>query len=131
MISNDIKSIYYKSFSSKNTFIDLNTIVNRRLDKYLVEEKIISSDDLLKIWNKLFKLKTDKINLFEFNMNTIKKVSISWMNYYEIVPFDETSKTVKILIEDPLNVEKISLVERLFNKRCELYYHFQEYLLFE
>lgn len=126
MISNDIKSIYYKSFSSKNTFIDLNTIVNRRLDKYLVEEKIISSDDLLKIWNKLFKLKTDKINLFEFNMNTIKKVSISWMNYYEIVPFDETSKTVKILIEDPLNVEKISLVERLFNKRCELYYGSKE-----
>lgn len=129
MISNDIKSCFYKLYSNKKIYNDLNFIVKRRIDHYLRDEKLITHEDLLNIWNKLFKLNTEKVNIFQFNMNTIKKVTISWMNYYEVIPFDETARGVKILIDDPLDIERISLVEKLFEKKCDLFYCSKEEIL--
>ena len=41
---------------------------------------------------------------------------------YNVIPFSETSKNVKILISDPLNIEVISIVEKVFLKKVELFY---------
>ena len=129
MISQQIKTYYYKTNPNKKGSFDLNYIVNRRLDKFLFDEKLLNIEELLKMWNHLFKINIDKVNIFEFNLNTIKKVTIDWIQNFQVIPFNENSKTVKVLIDDPLNVEVIAQLERIFEKKSELYYCAKEDLV--
>jgi len=131
MINKDILEIYHNNFENYNFNNNLiNFKTKKRFDLYLLKENFISKEQLVYIWSTLFDLRTENITYFDFNKKTIDKVSIDWLLKYEVIPFNETSKVVKVLIDDPLNYEIINLVERLYNKKAELFYKEKEEIVY-
>ena len=102
--------------------INPNVLANKRMDLYLYQEKLINKNQLKEIWNVFSNLQIDEITYFHFNKNTLKKTSLEWKKYYNMIPFDETLKNVKVLIDDPLDFSKISLIELVFRKKPLVYY---------
>lgn len=102
--------------------VDLHNITSRRLDLYLYEEKIINKEQLVDLWCSKFNFKKEDITYFDINKSTISKISVALMNKLLIIPFEETNKFVKILIDDPFKVSEIAEIEQIYKKRTELYY---------
>ena len=120
MISKDI--IDYCLENNKNIKrYDFNKITSRRLDDFLKDEKILSNNDIFNLWCNKFNINHDNINFFDFNKATLNKVSWDFINFYQMIPFDENNKTIKILISDPFEMDKIALIERLFQKKADVY----------
>ena len=121
MISNDIIKYMLINHQEKIYNYDLNKIVYRRLDNYLFEESIINKQELLDMWCELFKIKNESVSYFDLNINTINKVTLEWIEFYKMIPFDESVKKVKLLIDNPYDIERISIVKKLFDKSVEIY----------
>ena len=115
---------YYHSVVYPKTkhVLNQNLFLNQRLDHYLLKNDLINDDELIEMYDNCLHLKQEKLNYFSIKNNTLNKVSLKWMQYYSIIPFDETSKVVKIMIDDPLDMARISLVESIFHKSVEVYY---------
>ena len=127
MIEKKMVNYYHTNlFNKTNQNLNPSILLNQRIDQYLIKKNIISDDELTELYNNTLNLHQDKINYFSINKNVIKKVTIDWMLKYNIIPFDETSKVVKILIDDPLDIERILLVESLFKKGVEVFYKNKE-----
>lgn len=121
MISKKIIDESYKKFNNKNFDINYKNIIYKRLDKYLLDENYLNFNELLMLWNTLFNVNINKITLFDINNNTINKIPWELMDLHQVIPFDETNKKIKLLIEDPLEIQKIFIFENYFNKSAEIY----------
>ncbi len=121
MIFNKIKEYYLLNYGHMKTNIDFDKLIYRRLDKYLEEEGLITKTQLFSMYEDLLDVRSVNISLLDFKKNILNIVDYKWMEHYRMVPFEETSKTIKLLISDPFDIEKIFLVERIFNKNVEIY----------
>ena len=121
MISSKIRKFMVLNHPDRVYNLDLGKIVYRRLDRYLYEERIINKDELHQLWCEIFEIKKDHVSYFDINSETINKITLDWIEFYKIIPFSETSKKVKVLTDDPLNLEKIRLVEEIYEKPVDIY----------
>lgn len=121
MISNKIIKYILLNFGDRVYNVDLNKIIYRRLDKYLLEEKILTKEEIMDLWSKLFEVSNETISFFDINRSTIEKVGLNWIEHYKVIPFNETPKKVSVIISDPFDVEPICLIEKLYNKQVEVY----------
>ena len=125
MIINDVKE-FCLSENIKLGTLDLKRITSRRLDLYLKEEKYWCEEQLVKFWLKYAGVQNTHLNFFDFNKKVVSALSWEMINYLQMIPFDENSRVVKILLSDPYQMDKICLIEQLFQKRSELYYSSKE-----
>ena len=87
MISNKIIKYILLNFGDRVYNVDLNKIIYRRLDKYLLEEKILTKEEIMDLWSKLFEVSNETISFFDINRSTIEKVGLNWIEHYKVIPF--------------------------------------------
>ena len=130
MIEQKMINYYYNYLKPKYNLNLTQTILNhQRLDKYLITNNLISEDDLIKLYDDVLNLHQDRISYFNINKNVIKKVTIDWMQNYIMIPIDETTKVVKVLIDDPLDLNRLQIISQIFNKNVEVYYKNKDEIL--
>lgn len=122
MISNKIIKYMLLKYPDRIYNLDLSKIIYRRLDKYLYDEKILNKNEHFEMLVDIFKVRNDYITYFDLNKETVNKLSLDWIEYYKMIPFDETVKKVKLLIDNPFDIFRISMVEQLFEKKVEVYF---------
>lgn len=76
----------------------------------LIEEGILSNDELLDIKSKVYKLPIIRLDKIEINKEALKEISEDVVNFYKIAPFDKTDLALKVGI---LNPEDINALEAL------------------
>lgn len=121
MISKRLFNSSIRKINENKININLKNIIYRRLDKYLLQENYINNEEMLNIWRDTFDININDITLFNINPKVINKVSWEIMNLYQVIPFDETSKKIKILMNDPMDIRKIMIFENFFNKTAEIH----------
>ena len=65
MLSTKIINEAIKKMNNKSIYSDLNKVIYRRIDKYLLEEELIDYKQLVEIWKNIFNINNFKITLFD------------------------------------------------------------------
>lgn len=77
----------------------------------LVEQGIISDDDLAKFKSVLYRLPIIKLDDIELNHEALKELNEDVVNFYKITPFDKSDTTLKVGILNPEDVEALEALK--------------------
>lgn len=119
MISQELINYVY----NRNNNIQLSNLLNitkKRLDKYLIDENIISFEEVNSFWQKYLGLSNENDNINNIKKTTIEKIGIKWIIENRVVPYDETINKVKVFIDDIDNYDIVLNIEKIFNKKAEI-----------
>lgn len=119
MISKDLINYVY----NKNNSINYSTLLNitkKRLDKYLIDEKIMTTAEINSFWQKMLSLSNENDNINNIKKVTIDKVGIKWIIENRVIPYDENINKVKVFIDDINNYDIVLNIEKIFNKKADI-----------
>ena len=119
MVSKDLINYLYK----KNKVLNYSTLLNiskKRLDKYLIDENVVSCDEINKFWTEKLGFSEEFDTINNIKKNTIDKIGVKWIVEMRVIPYDETNNKVKVFIEDISDYDKVQSLEKIFNKKAEV-----------
>lgn len=94
-----------------NTSEELAKKEGKEFGQTLVEQGIISDDDLAKFKSVLYRLPIIKLDDIELNHEALKEFNEDVVNFYKITPFDKSDTTLKVGILNPEDVEALEALK--------------------
>lgn len=94
-----------------NTSEELAKKEGKEFGQTLVEQGIISDDDLAKFKSVLYRLPIIKLDDIELNHEALKELNEDVVNFYKITPFDKSDTTLKVGILNPEDVEALEALK--------------------
>ncbi|MEK9158197.1 MAG: ATPase, T2SS/T4P/T4SS family, partial [Patescibacteria group bacterium] len=83
----------------------------KELGQTLIEQGIISDDDLAKFKSAIYRLPLMKLDDIDLNHAALKELSEDVVNFYKITPFDKNETTLKVGIINPEDVEALEALK--------------------
>jgi len=77
----------------------------------LIDKKIISSSDLLKIKSKLYRLPIINLTDIEFDVEVLKEIAEDVVSFYKIAPFAKEGNVLKVGIINPEDIDALEALK--------------------
>lgn len=90
------------------------------LSNKLLEEKIISEEDLAKVFAEKYEYKFIDLTKIPLDLQFTRGFSLELMNKYEFIPYKIEGNKLLIIISDPDNLEKIDNLKSLIGVSFEI-----------
>jgi len=84
---------------------------NKDLGKILIEQGIISDDDLVTLKSKLYRLPIIRLSDIELSQEALKEVGEDVVNFYKITPFTKEGTTLRVGIMNPEDVAALEAIK--------------------
>lgn len=111
---------YVYNYNNKISYSDLVNITKKRLDEYLVDNKIVAKNEIIDFWVKYLNITTSNETVSHIKKSTIDKIGIKWILKNRIIPFEENNNKVRVFFSDVNDFDKILNIEKFYNKKVEL-----------
>jgi type IV pilus assembly protein PilB len=92
-------------------FEDATKKQNKDLGQVLIEQGIISDEDLASFKSKLYRLPLVKLQEIELNLEALKDIGEDVVNFYKITPFGKEGSTLKVGIINPEDIEALEALK--------------------
>ncbi len=90
---------------------DVSKKQNKDLGQVLIEQGIISDDDLTAFKSKLYRLPVIRLDDVELSHDALKDIGEDVVNFYKITPFGKEETTLKVGIINPEDVEALEALK--------------------
>jgi type IV pilus assembly protein PilB len=90
---------------------------NKDLGRVLLEQGVISDEDLTAFKAKLYRLPIIKLDDIELDRESLKEIEETVVNFYQITPFSKEGSTLKVGIIDPEDVEALEALKFIAAKK--------------
>lgn len=111
---------YIYNYNNKISYKDLINITKKRLDDYLVENKIVEKNEMIDFWSKYLNVTTSNETVSHIKKTTIDKIGLKWVLINRVIPLEETNNKVRVFFSDVDDFDKIMNIEKIYNKKVEL-----------
>ncbi|GAB6169128.1 ATPase, T2SS/T4P/T4SS family [Clostridium carnis] len=91
------------SFQLQNA-LKTQKMLGKKLGEVLIENNIVSEDDIIDAIEKQTGIKKIDLNDIKFDKKAIKLVSQNLCNKYTLIPFGFEGNKIKVALQDPLNI---------------------------
>jgi general secretion pathway protein E/type IV pilus assembly protein PilB len=100
-----------------NKALDIQrTSNNKKIGEILIEEGIVSEDDIMDVIAKQLHIDKFDFSDYETNFALLKKVPVAVLEKYEALPIKEYPKEVVVAFIDPMNIEARNTIQRYLKK---------------
>ncbi len=84
---------------------------NKDLGQVLIEQGIISDEDLTELKSKLYRLPVFHLADIDLDREVLREISQDVMNFYKVTPFAKTEDTLKVGMINPEDVEALEALK--------------------
>lgn len=101
-----------KYLNKKNTLNNFD-IENDRIDEYLLNNNLITEEELLLVYKSLFNMEIIDLNMININNDIIKLLTYDFINKYKVIPIKLINDLLYIGITDPFDIftlEKVKII---------------------
>ena len=99
-----------KYLNKKNTLNNFD-IENERVDEYLLNNNLITEEELLLAYKSLFNMEIIDLNMININNDIIKLLTYDFINKYKVIPIKLISDLLYIGITDPFDIFTLDKVK--------------------
>jgi len=99
-----------KYLNKKNTLNDFD-IENERVDEYLLNNNLITEEELLLVYKSLFNMEIIDLNMININNDIIKLLTYDFINKYKVIPIKLINDLLYIGITDPFDIFTLDKVK--------------------
>ena len=96
--------------NKKNTLNNFD-IENDRIDEYLLNNNLITEEELLLVYKSLFNMEIIDLNMININNDIIKLLTYDFINKYKVIPIKLINDLLYIGITDPFDIFTLDKVK--------------------
>ncbi|MBI3273694.1 MAG: type II/IV secretion system protein [Candidatus Colwellbacteria bacterium] len=96
---------------------DIAQSKNRELGQTMIDQGIVSDNDLLNLKSKIYQLPTVRLKDIELDKEALKELSEDIVSFYKVVPFGKESGVLKVGIIDPENINALEALKFLSGQK--------------